>query len=89
MRRIVSRLGLAGLVIGVGVSAGAMPTAAQSIPVVVNVPTAVVSMPATVGVVAPSIPGMVVGIPGFGGRGKATFERDISRTKEKATIVIE
>ena len=87
MRRFTSRVAIAGLVIGLGLSAGSLPAAAQSIPVIVNVPTAAVAMPVTAGVVAPSIPGMVVGVPGLGG-GKATIKRDISRTKEKATIVI-
>lgn len=88
VRRVMSRAGIASLVIGLGIGAGSLPAAAQSIPVVVNVPTAVTTIPVTGVVVAPSIPGMVVGVPGFGGRGKATIERDISRTKEKATIVI-
>jgi hypothetical protein len=88
MRRFTSKVGIAGLAIGLGMSVGAIPAAAQSIPVVVNVPTAVVAMPVTPGVATPAIPGMVVGVPGFGGKGKGTFEREISRTKEKATVVI-
>lgn len=87
-RRFTSRAGITGFVIGLGISTGSLPAAAQSIPVVVNVPTATVAMPATTGVVAPAIPGMVVGVPGIGGGRKATIERSISRTKEKATIVI-
>lgn len=87
-RRFKNSVGIAGMVIGLGLSAGSLPAAAQSIPVAVNVPTAVVTLPVTTGVVAPAIPGLVVGVPGIVGRGKATIERDISRTKEKATITI-
>lgn len=87
MRRGMQRTGIASFVVGLGLLVGSSPAGAQSIPVIVNVPTAVVTVPVTGGVVPPTIPGLVVGVPGLGG-GKATIERERSRTKEKATIVI-
>jgi hypothetical protein len=100
MWRCMHRAGIASLVVGLGLFAGSVPAGAQSIPVIVNVPTAAVAMPVIVNVptaavarpvtgggVTPTIPGLVVGVPGLGG-GKVTIERERSRTREKATIVI-
>ena len=87
MQRTMSRVGLAGLVIGLGLSLGAVPAGAQSIPVVVTAPAIPIAMPGITTVVTPAIPGLAVGLPNVTG-GKATIERERSRTKEKATIVI-
>jgi hypothetical protein len=87
MQRTMSRVGFAGLVVGLGLSLAAVPAAAQSIPVVVTAPSIPVAMPGITTVVTPALPGLVVGVPGIPG-GKATIERERSRTKEKATITI-
>jgi hypothetical protein len=87
MRRGMHRAGIAGFVVGIGLVAGSIPAAAQSIPVIVNVPTVVTTVPVAGGGVTPTLPGLIVGVPGLGG-GKATIEREITRSKEKATIVI-